>query len=134
MSNPAIEILVEAIEERSVPVIIGEGLRWLAPEDHAHRRDEWRTRIASMNGGSDPSRGLGVYGYPVGSGAASTMVLAELAAGPPGAGRWWQYWRKDGEGDGAWRVAHEGPAAFGEIHLEGLPRRMPPGGVDRYAP
>ena len=132
VSNPALSALVEAIGERSVPVIIGEGLRWLAPGGHARRREEWRTRIASVNGGRDTGRGLGIYGYPVAPGKASTMVLAELRTGPEGGGRWWQYWRRSG--DGAWRIAHEGPAAFGEIHLAGLPRRMPPESIERYAP
>ena len=132
ISNPAIEDLADAIEEQSIPVIIGERLRWLAPDDHASRRDEWRTRIESLNGANDAHRGLGIYGYPVGAGDKSAMILAEFRTGPGGAGRWWQYWREST--DGVWRIAHEGPAAFDDIHFEGLPPRMPPDGLDRYAP
>lgn len=132
ISNPAVEALVEAIEEQSIPVIIGERLRWLAPGDHASRRSEWRTRIASLNGGNDAHRGLGIYGYPVAGGEGASMVLAEFRIGPGGGGRWWQYWRENS--DGVWRIAHEGPASFDDVHLEGLPTRMPPDSIDRYAP
>ena len=132
ISNPVLETLVESIDEESIPVIIGEGLRWLAPSEHERRRDEWLTRIASLNGGKNPGRGLGIYGYPVGDGEASTMILAEFQAAPEGGGRWWQYWRENA--DGAWRLAHEGPAAFGDIHREGLPPRMPPNGIRHYTP
>lgn len=132
ISNPALKTLVKAIEEQSIPVIIGDGLRWLAPGDHESRRDEWRTRITSLNGGNDANRGLGIYGYPVGTGKETTMVLTEFRTGPKGDSRWWQYWRENG--DGAWQIAHEGPASFGEVHLEGLPRRMPPGGLNRFTP
>ena len=132
VSNPAIESLVEAIDARSVPVIIGERLRWLSRKQHQNRRDEWRNRIASLNGGKPANSGFGLYGYPVGAGKESTMVLAEFRAGQAGSDRWWQYWRKSRNGE--WRIAHEGRAAFGEIHLKGLPSRMPPSGVDRYAP
>ena len=132
ISNPVLENLVDAIEERSVPVIIGERLRWLAPDDHASRRDEWRTRIKALNGANGPHRGLGIYGYPVGAGEKSAMVLAEFRTGPGGGGRWWQYWREST--DGVWRIAHEGPAVFDDVHLMGLPPRMPPGGLDRYTP
>ena len=132
VSNPALETLVEAIGERSVPVIIGDRLRWLAPGDHRSRRDEWRNRIASLNGGNGTTGGLGIYGYPVGSGKESSMVLAEFRTGPRGAVRWWQYWRE--HGDGEWRIAHEGRASFDEVHLKGLPPRMPPAGLDLYRP
>ena len=132
VSNPAIESLVEAIEEQSVPVIIGERLRWLAPNDHESRRDEWRNRIASLNGREHANGGLGIYGYPVGAGRESTMVLAEFRTAQEGTGRWWQYWRK--RRDGVWRIVHEGRASFSEIHLKGLPPRMPPAGLDRFTP
>ena len=78
VSNPAIESLVEAMEEQSIPVIIGERLRWLSPNDHESRRDEWRNRIASLNGRKHVDGSLGIYGYPVGAGKESTMVLAEF--------------------------------------------------------
>ena len=132
VSNPAIESLVEAIEEQSIPVIIGDRLRWLSPNDHESRRDEWRNRIASLNRKGHANGGLGIYGYPVGAGEESTMVLAEFRTAREGAGRWWQYWRKSR--DGVWRIAHEGQASFGEVHLKGLPPRMPPTGLDRYTP
>ena len=132
ISNLAIETLVEAIEEQSIPVIIGGRLRWLAPSDHERRRDEWLARIVSLNGGNDAKRGLGIYGYPVDAGGKTTMILTEFHAEPEGDSRWWQYWRESG--DGVWRIAHEGPASFGEIHLKGLPPRMPPDALDRYTP
>ena len=132
LSNPALEALVEAIEEQSIPVIIGEHLRWLAPGDHASRRNEWRTRIASLSGGDKGNRGVGIYGYPVRAGETSTMILAEFRTGTGSGNRWWQYWRENT--DGVWRVAHEGPASFGDIHRKGLPPRMPRAGLDRYAP
>ena len=132
ISNPAVENLVEAIEGESIPVIIGERLRWLAPSKHKSRRDEWLTRIVSLNGGDHVNRGLGIYGYPVGAGEESTMILVEFHAEREGASRWWRYWRESG--DGEWRIAHEGPASFDEIHLKGLPPRMPPDELNRYAP
>ena len=132
VSNPAIESLVEAMEEQSVPVIIGERLRWLSPSEHESRRDEWRNRIVTLNGRKHADGSLGIYGYPVGAGKESTMVLAEFRTAQEGTGRWWQYWRK--HRDGAWRIAHEGRASFSEIHLKGLPPRMPPAGLDRYTP
>ena len=132
ISNPALETLVDAIEEQSIPVIIGDRLRWLAPSDHESRRDEWRARIASLNEGSGANGGLGIYAYPVGSGKESSMVLAEFRTESKGTGRWWQYWRE--HRDGEWHIAHEGRASFDEIHLQGLPPRMPPAGVDRYHP
>ena len=130
--NLALETLVEAIEEQSIPVIIGDRLRWLAPSDHERRRDEWLARIVSLNGGNDAKRGLGIYGYPADAGGKTTMILTEFHAEPEGDSRWWQYWREGG--DGVWRIAHEGPASFGEIHLKGLPPRMPPDALDRYTP
>ena len=132
ISNPALETLARAIESESVPVIIGERLRWLAPSDHESRRDEWLTRIAYLNGGDAVNRGLGIYGYPVDAGEESTMILVEFDAERAGGNRWWQYWRENG--DGAWRVAHEGVASFRDIHHKGLPPRMPPGSLHRYAP
>ena len=132
ISNLALETLVEAIEEQSIPVIIGDRLRWLAPSDHERRRDEWLARIVSLNGGNDAKRGLGIYGYPVDAGGKTTMILTEFHAEPEGDSRWWQYWRESG--DGVWRIAHEGPASFGEIHLKGLPPRVPPDALDRYTP
>ena len=132
ISNLALETLVEAIGEQSIPVIIGDRLRWLAPSDHERRRDEWLARIVSLNGGNDAKRGLGIYGYPVDAGGKTTMILTEFHAEPEGDSRWWQYWRESG--DGMWRIAHEGPASFGEIHLKGLPPRMPPDALDRYTP
>ena len=132
VSNLAIETLVEAIEEQSIPVIIGDRLHWLAPSDHERRRDEWLTRIASLNRASETNGGLGVYGYPVGVGKESTMILVEFHAEREGRNRWWQYWRENR--DGAWRIAHEGPASFDDIHLKGLPPRMPLDRLDRYIP
>ena len=132
ISNPALETLVEAIEGKSIPVIIGERLRWISPGDHARRRDEWLTRMVTLVGKSRANRGLGIYGYPVGDGENSSMILVELPAKPEGGRRWWQYWRE--KGDGVWLIAYEGPASFGDIHLQGLPPRMPSGGLHRYAP
>ena len=132
VSNPALETLARAIEEESIPVIIGKRLRWLAPSEHESHRNEWLTRISYLNGGEGVRRGLGIYGYPVHAGERSTMILVEFSAARAGGRRWWQYWRENG--DGVWRIAHEGPAAFREIHHKGLPPRMPPGGLHRYAP
>ena len=132
ISNPGLETLVEAMEEQSIPVIIGERLRWLAPGDHDRRRVEWRTRIASLNGGDDADGGFGIYGYPVDAGDELTMILAERQVGSEGGRRrWWQYWRE--HADGEWRLAHEGPASFGEIHFKGLPR-VPLNRIQRYVP
>ena len=132
ISNPALEALVELIDGQSVPVIIGERVRWLSPKEHARHRDEWLSRIASRSGGEGGNRGLGIYGYPVDSAEESTMFLVEFHADEAGSRRWRQYWhRKEG---GAWRIAHEGPASFHDVHFEGLPRRMPPSGLHRYAP
>ena len=132
ISNLALETLVAAIEEQSIPVIIGDRLRWLAPRDHESRRDEWTARIVSLNGARKANHNLGIYGYPVNSGETSNMILVEFHAEREGGSRWWQYWRENRAG--VWRIAHEGPASFGEIHLKGLPPRMPPAGIDRYTP
>lgn len=132
ISNPALETLTEAIEAQSIPVIIGERLRWLAPDDHDRLREDWLTRIAYHDDGSGMDRGVGIYGYPVAAGDESSMALVELPAERAGGSRWWQYWRENG--DGVWRIAHEGPASFREIHQKGLPPRMPPGGLHRYVP
>ena len=132
ISNLALETLVAAIEEQSIPVIIGDRLRWLAPRDHESRRDEWTARIVSLNGAGKANHNLGIYGYPVNSGETSNMILVEFHAEREGGSRWWQYWRENRAG--VWRIAHEGPASFGEIHLKGLPPRMPPAGIDRYTP
>ena len=132
ISNLAIETLVAAIEEQSIPVIIGDRLRWLAPRDHESRRDEWTARIVSLNGARKANHNLGIYGYPVNPGETSNMILVEFHAEREGGSRWWQYWRENRAG--VWRIAHEGPASFGEIHLKGLPPRMPPAGIDRYTP
>ena len=132
ISNLALETLVAAIEEQSIPVIIGDRLRWLAPRDHESRRDEWTARIVSLNGARKANHNLGIYGYPVNPGETSNMILVEFHAEREGGSRWWQYWRENRAG--VWRIAHEGPASFGEIHLKGLPPRMPPAGIDRYTP
>ena len=132
VSNPALEALVRATGERSIPVIIGERLRWLEPAEHESHRNDWLARIAYLNGGEGMHRGLGIYGYPVAAGDESSMILVEFHSGRAGGRRWWQYWRENG--DGIWRIAHEGPARFRAIHHKGLPRRMPPGGLHRYAP
>lgn len=132
VSNPALEALVRAAGERSIPVIIGERLRWLEPEEHERRRNDWLARITHLNGGEGRSRDLGIYGYPVAAGEESTMLLVEFRSGRAGGRRWWQYWRENG--DGVWRIAHEGPAAFHAVHRKGLPPRMPPGGLRRFAP
>ena len=132
ISNLAIETLADAIGEQSIPVIIGDRLHWLSPHHHERRRDEWLARIASLSGASETDDGLGVYGYPVGAGKGATMILVERHAEREGGKRWWQYWRESR--DGAWHVAHEGPAAFDDIHLEGLPPRMPLDLLERYTP
>ena len=132
ISNAALKSLAEAIGEQSIPVIIADRLHWLAPHEHARHRDEWRKRVAALSGRSVPRRDLGIYGYPVGAADKSAMFLVEFRAGREGGRRWRQYWRESG--DGTWRLAHEGPASFSEIHFEGLPRRMPPNGVRRYIP
>ena len=129
VSNPALEALARATGERSIPVIIGERLRWLEPNEHERRRNDWLARISYLNG---VHRGLGIYGYPVAADEESTMILVEFRSRRTGGRRWWQYWRENG--DGVWRIAHEGPATFRAIHHKGLPPRMPPDGLHRYAP
>lgn len=129
VSNPALEALVRAAGERSIPVIIGERLRWLAPDEHDRRRNDWLARISYLTG---VSQSLGIYGYPVAGGDGAAMLLVEFRSRRAGGRRWWQYWRESG--DGVWRIAHEGPAAFREVHHKGLPPRMPPGGLHRFAP
>ena len=132
ISNRAIETLVDAIEEQSIPVIIGDRLQWLSPDDHERRRNEWLARIASLSRSGETDGGLGVYGYPVGAGKGATMILVERHAEREGGSRWWQYWRESR--DGVWSIAHEAPASFDEIHLEGLPPRMPLDLLDRFIP
>ena len=133
ISNPALETLKRAIGEQSVPVVIAESIRWMAPADHARRRSEWRTRIERLGGRSTANRGLGIYGYPVGAGKEeAAMALVEFRTERTGGGRRWQYWRENG--DGVWRIAHEAPASFLEIHRKGLPRKMPASALHRYNP
>lgn len=129
VSNPALEALVRAAGERSIPVIISERVRWLEPDEHERRRNDWLARISYLIG---VDRGLGIYGYPVAAGDGAAMLLVEFRSRRAGGRRWWQYWRENG--DGVWRIAHEGPAAFREVHHKGLPPRMPPGGLHRFAP
>ena len=59
-------------------------------------------------------------------------MLVELRAEERSGGRWWQYWHENG--DGRWRIAHEGPASFLALHRKGLPRRMPKNALRRYTP
>ena len=132
VSNPAMETLERAIEAESIPVIIGERLRWLGPNEHDRLRGDWLARIAYLDVRNAVHRGIGIYGYPVAAGDDSSMVLVEFPPERGGGGRWWQYWRENG--DGVWRIAHEGRASFRDIHRKGLPPRMPPGGIHRYAP
>ncbi len=132
VSNPALETLARAVGRRSIPVIIGERLRWLGPDEHERHRDDWLARISYLNGGEEANRGLGIYGYPVAAGDDSTMILVELRGERATGRRWWQYWRENG--DGVWRIAHEGRATFREVHHKGLPPRMPLAGLHRYAP
>ena len=132
ISNLALDAVARATGERSIPVIIGERLRWLELDEHESHRNDWLARISYLNGGEGVHRSLGIYGYPVAAGDESTMILVEFRNGRTGGRRWWQYWRENG--DGVWRIAHEGPAAFRAIHHKGLPPRMAPGGLHRYAP
>ena len=132
ISNPAMEALARAIEAESIPVIIGERLGWLGPIDHERLRDDWLARLAYLDVRGAVHRGIGIYGYPVAAGDESTMVLVEYPPDRAGGGPWWQYWRENG--DGVWRIAHEGRASFREIHEKGLPPRLPPSGIDRYSP
>ena len=132
VSNPAMETIARAIEAQSIPVIIGERMRWLGPEEHERLRDDWLALLTHLTGDIGAGGGLGIYGYPVGAGEESTMVLVERSAEGTDGRRWWQYWRENG--DGVWRIAHEGPASFREVHHKGLPPRMPASGLRRYAP
>ena len=133
VSNPALATLAQALGETSVPVLIGDRLRWLAPAAHERLREEWLARIERLNGRGAAARGLGIYGYPVGSGEeGAAMVLVEHRADGTHGGRWWQYWREDGRG--RWGIAHEGPASFLAVHRKGLPRRMPKNALRLYAP
>ena len=132
ISNPALESIARAIEAQSIPVIIAERLHWLGPDEHGRLREDWVARLTHLNGDNGRGEGFGIYGYPVGAGEDSTMILVEFPATRAGGSRWWQYWRENG--DGVWRIAHEGPAAFRAIHRKGLPPRMPPGGLLRYTP
>ncbi len=132
ISNPALETLKRTIGEESIPVIIAEKMRWMAPADHARHRSEWRTRIEHLGGSSAANRGLGIYGYPVGAGNETMMALVEFRTERTDGGRWWQYWRENG--DGVWLLAHEAPASFLEIHRKGLPRKMPASALHRYDP
>ena len=129
VSNPALESIAHAVGRQSIPVIIGGRLRWLGPSDHESLREEWLDRVARLNGGGN---GWGIYGYPVGASEDSTMTLVEYPAEKADGRRWWQYWRENG--DGVWRIAHEGPASFQDIHHRGLPPRMPASGLHRYDP
>lgn len=132
VSNPALETLKRTIGEESVPVVIAEGIRWMTPADHARHRAEWRARVERVGGRGVASRAPGIYGYPVGGGNETAMALVEFRTERTGGGRWWQYWRENG--DGVWRIAHEAPASFLEIHRKGLPRRMPASALHRYSP
>ena len=132
ISNPALETLKQAIGEVSVPVIIAERMRWMAPTDHARHRAEWRTRIKRLGGKDAAHPGLGIYRYPVRAGKERPMALVEFRTGRTGGSRWWQYWRENGEG--VWSIAHEASASFLEVHRKGLPRRMPADAMRRYSP
>ena len=131
ISNPALTALAEELDGQSIPVIIGERIRWLAPGEHERHRKEWLARIASRHGGNIASRELGVYRYPVAA-KESAMLLVEFRSTLAGGRPWRQYWREDAGGN--WRVVHESPAAFSEVHFEGLPKRLQRNGVQRYAP
>ena len=134
ISNPALAALKRTIGEVSVPVVIAERVRWLTPADHERRRAEWRARIERIGGGdaANRDRDLGIYVYPVGAGEDTSMALVEFRAERADGGRWWQYWRENG--DGHWRIAHEAPASFHEIHRKGLPRKMPADALHPYDP
>ena len=132
ISNPALETLMQAIGEVSVPVIIAERMRWMAPADHARHRAEWRARIKRLGGKDAAHPGLGIYRYPVRAGKERPMALVEFRTGRTGGSRWWQYWRENGEG--VWSIAHEAPASFLKVHRKGLPRRMPADAMRRYSP
>ena len=132
ISNPALEILKQAIGEVSVPVIIAERLHWMAPTDHVRHRAEWRARIKRLGGKDAASPGLGIYGYPVRTGKERAMALVEFRTERTNGRRWWQYWKESG--DGVWDIAYEAPASFLEIHRKGLPRKMPADAMRRYSP
>ena len=132
ISNPALETLKQAIGEVSVPVIIAERMRWIAPADHARHRSEWRDRIKRLGGRDAANPSLGVYGYPVRAEKERAMALVEFRTERTGGSRWWQYWQKNG--DGVWNIAHEAPASFLDIHRKGLPRKMPADAMRRYSP
>ena len=132
VSNPALETLKRVIGDVSVPVVIAERIRWMTPADHARQRSEWRARVERAGGRGAASRDLGIYRYPVGGGKETAMALVEFRTERTGGGRWWQYWRENG--DGVWRIAHEAPASFLAIHRKGLPRKMPAGALHRYNP
>ena len=132
VSNAALDTLVSRIGRTSVPVIIGERLRWLPPGEHERRRDEWRTRVGDPNRGEAAERGLGIYGYPVGGGDGASMALVEFRSDRAGGGRWHQYWRDDG--DGVWRIARQGPLVFLDVHRKGLPPRMPADALEHSTP
>ena len=132
ISNPALETLKRAIGEESVPVIIAERISWMTPAGHARHRSEWRARVERFGGGGAANRGRGIYSYPVDTGKETAMVFVEFRTERTDGGRWWQYWRESG--DGVWRIAHEAPASFLEIHRKGLPRKMPADALHRYSP
>ena len=132
ISNPALGALKQAIGEVSIPVIIAERMRWMAPADHARHRAEWRARIRRLGGKDAAPPDLGIYGYPVRAGQEKPMALVEFRTGRMDGSRWWQYWRENG--DGVWSIAHEASASFLEIHRKGLPRKMPADAMRRYSP
>ena len=132
ISNPALETLKRAIGEESIPVIIAERISWMTPAGHARHRSEWRARVERFGGGGAANRDRGIYSYPVDTGKETAMVFVEFRTERTDGGRWWQYWRENG--DGVWRIAHEAPASFLEIHRKGLPRKMPANALHRYSP
>ena len=131
ISNPGLMALAEELDGQSIPVIIGERIRWLAPGEHERHRRKWLGRIASRHDGNIASRELGVYRYPVAAKESAMLLVEYRAAGGDGQ-PWRQYWRVSG--DGKWRVVHESPAAFTDVHFEGLPERLLRNAVRRYAP
>ena len=131
ISNPGLTSLEEELGGQSIPVIIGERIRWLAPGEHERHRREWLARIASRHDGKIAGRELGVYRYPVAA-KESAMLLVEFRDAREGDRPWRQYWQEDAGGN--WRVVHEGPAAFTDVHFEGLPERLLRTAVQRYAP
>lgn len=131
ISNPGLTALAEELDGQSIPVIIGERIRWLAPGARERHREVWLARIASRHDGNVAGRELGVYRYPVAA-KESAMLLVEFRDAREGGRPWRQYWREDAGGN--WRVVHEGPATFTDVHFEGLPERLLRDGVRRYAP